>query len=85
MHYGALKAMNDIYYNLFFFLSFYPYLQCWGKTVIVGVARPGSELGLGFHDVLNAGGKSIRGSIFGGLKPKSDIPILLKRYLDKVI
>ncbi|XP_062165095.1 alcohol dehydrogenase-like 7 [Alnus glutinosa] len=57
--------------------------NCWGKTVMVGVARPGSELGLSFHDVLNAGGKSIMGSIFGGLKPKSDIPILLKRYLDK--
>lgn len=24
------------------------------------------------------------GSLFGGLKPKSDIPLLVKRYLDKV-
>jgi Zn-dependent alcohol dehydrogenase len=81
VHYGALKAINDII--TFFFFS--PYFQCWGKTILVGVARPGSELGLSFHDVLDAGGKNIMGSTFGGIKAKSDIPILLKRYLDKVI
>uniref|UniRef100_A0A2N9G4L9 Enoyl reductase (ER) domain-containing protein n=1 Tax=Fagus sylvatica TaxID=28930 RepID=A0A2N9G4L9_FAGSY len=54
-----------------------------GKTVIIGVARPGSELGLSFHDVLHGGGKSIMGSMFGGIKAKTDIPILLQRYSDK--
>ncbi|KAG2692896.1 hypothetical protein I3760_08G073100 [Carya illinoinensis] len=55
----------------------------WGKTIVIGVARPGSELGVNFQDVLDGGGKSIMGSVYGGIKAKSDIPILLKRYLDK--
>ncbi|KAF5462189.1 hypothetical protein F2P56_018217 [Juglans regia] len=55
----------------------------WGKTVVIGVARPGSELGVNFQDVLDGGGKSIMGCVYGGIKAKSDIPILLKRYLDK--
>ncbi|GMY28134.1 alcohol dehydrogenase-like 7 [Fagus crenata] len=62
------------------------YFSCkngFGKTVIIGVARPGSELGLSFHDVLHGGGKSIMGSMFGGIKAKTDIPILLQRYSDK--
>ncbi|CAN1255740.1 Alcohol dehydrogenase-like 7 [Linum perenne] len=29
-------------------------------------------------------GKMLTGALFGGLKPKSDIPVLLKRYMDKV-
>ncbi|KAF3950099.1 hypothetical protein CMV_024102 [Castanea mollissima] len=57
----------------------------WGKTVIIGVAKPGSELGLNYHDILNCGGKSIMGCIFGGVKAKTDIPILLQHYLNKVI
>ncbi|KAK4600160.1 hypothetical protein RGQ29_010002 [Quercus rubra] len=55
----------------------------WGKTVIIGVAKPGSELGLNYHDILDCGGKSIMGCIFGGVKAKTDIPILLQRYLNK--
>lgn len=41
-------------------------------------------LNLNCLDVLH-NGKSLVGSLFGGLKPKSDIPILLKRYMDKVL
>lgn len=29
-------------------------------------------------------GRSVHGSLFGGLKPKLDIPILVDRYLKKV-
>jgi len=54
----------------------------WGKTIVLGVAKPGSQVSLSSYDVLHSG-KSLMGSLFGGLKAKSDIPILIKRYLDK--
>ncbi|KAE9606250.1 hypothetical protein Lal_00025458 [Lupinus albus] len=61
------------------------YASCrknWGKTVVLGVDKPGSMLSLSSREVLLSG-KSLMGSLFGGLKPKSDVQILLKRYLDK--
>ncbi|KAI3464738.1 hypothetical protein Pfo_021401 [Paulownia fortunei] len=54
----------------------------WGKTVVLGVDKPGAQLTFSSFDVLHLG-KTIMGSLFGGLKPKSDIPILIKRYMDK--
>lgn len=54
----------------------------WGKTIVLGVDRPGSMLNFLSFDILHSG-KSLMGSLYGGVKPKSDIPILLKRYMDK--
>ncbi|KAM3199743.1 alcohol dehydrogenase-like 7 [Capsicum annuum] len=54
----------------------------WGKTIVLGVDKPGAELTFKSFDVLHLG-KTLIGSLFGGLKPKSDIPLLVKRYLDK--
>lgn len=61
------------------------YASCrkgWGKTVVIGLAKPGSELRLDSMDVL-CSGKTLTGTLFGGLKPKRDIPVLVKRYMDK--
>ncbi|KAL4575423.1 hypothetical protein LXL04_022266 [Taraxacum kok-saghyz] len=61
------------------------YASCrkgWGKTVMVGIDHPGAMLTLSSFEILHSG-KSLMGSFFGGLKPKSDIRILEKRYLDK--
>ncbi|KAJ1432143.1 hypothetical protein SESBI_06780 [Sesbania bispinosa] len=61
------------------------YASCrkgWGKTIVLGVDKPGANLNLSCSDVL-VQGKSLMGSLFGGLKPKSHVPILLKRYMDK--
>ncbi|KAL2316942.1 hypothetical protein Fmac_030818 [Flemingia macrophylla] len=61
------------------------YASCrkgWGKTIVLGVEKPGSKLSLSCNEVLHSG-KSLVGSLFGGLKPKSHVPILLKRYMDK--
>ncbi|MED6173658.1 hypothetical protein PIB30_061713 [Stylosanthes scabra] len=61
------------------------YASCrkgWGKTVVLGVDKPGSNLSLKSSEVL-CDGKSLIGALFGGLKPKSHVPILLKRYIDK--
>ena len=50
--------------------------------MILGVEKHGSELNINCYEILR--GRSVVGSMFGGLKPKSDIPILAKKYLDKV-
>jgi S-(hydroxymethyl)glutathione dehydrogenase/alcohol dehydrogenase len=49
----------------------------------VGVDKPGARLSLSSSEVLHDG-KTLMGSVYGGLKPKSHVPILLKRYMDKV-
>ncbi|CAN4123059.1 unnamed protein product [Withania somnifera] len=56
----------------------------WGKTVVLGVDKPGAQLNLSTGEVLMSG-KTLTGALFGGLKPKSDVAILVKRYLDKVL
>ncbi|KAG2698209.1 hypothetical protein I3760_07G140100 [Carya illinoinensis] len=61
------------------------YASCrkgWGKTIVLGADKPGSTLSLSSFDVLHSG-KSLKGCLFGGIKAKTDIPILIKRYLDK--
>ncbi|KAH7679698.1 Alcohol dehydrogenase protein [Dioscorea alata] len=58
-----------------------PVHEGWGKTVILGVEMHGSPLAIDARELLY--GKSIIGSVFGGTKPKEDIPILAKKYLDK--
>ncbi|KAH0684202.1 hypothetical protein KY289_021954 [Solanum tuberosum] len=54
----------------------------WGKTVVLGVDKPDAQLNLNSFEVLQSQ-KTLTGALFGGLKPKSDVPILVKRYLDK--
>ncbi|XP_049363234.1 alcohol dehydrogenase-like 7 isoform X2 [Solanum verrucosum] len=56
--------------------------QGWGKTIVLGVDKPDAQLNLSSYEVLQSQ-KTLTGSFFGGLKPKSDVPILVKRYLDK--
>ena len=50
---------------------------------MLGVEKPGAVLSLNFFDILLRG-KSIMGSLYGGLKPKSDIHTLIKWYTEKV-
>uniref|UniRef100_A0ACD5YXX3 Uncharacterized protein n=1 Tax=Avena sativa TaxID=4498 RepID=A0ACD5YXX3_AVESA len=54
----------------------------WGKTVVLGVASGAvAPISVPSHDLLR--GRSVVGSLFGGLKPKTDIPILAQKYLNK--
>ncbi|KAH9608143.1 hypothetical protein KSS87_005887 [Heliosperma pusillum] len=55
----------------------------WGKTVILGVDQPKSEIKISFHDMLH-NGKTLTGALFGGLKAKDDVPTLVNWYLDKI-
>ncbi|KAJ8625022.1 hypothetical protein MRB53_033552 [Persea americana] len=53
----------------------------WGKTIILGVEMRGSPIPVSSLDILR--GKTMTGALFGGIKAKSDIPLLLKRCMDK--
>uniref|UniRef100_M4D767 Enoyl reductase (ER) domain-containing protein n=3 Tax=Brassica TaxID=3705 RepID=M4D767_BRACM len=53
-----------------------------GKTVILGMEKNASPISLDSRAILR--GRSVHGSLFGGLKPKLDIPILVDRYLKKI-
>ncbi|KAJ4767647.1 alcohol dehydrogenase [Rhynchospora pubera] len=55
--------------------------QGWGKTIILGVEMHGSPLCIAPYELLN--GRCVMGSLFGGIKPKDDIPTLLNKYLNK--
>ncbi|URE18191.1 leucine rich repeat domain containing protein [Musa troglodytarum] len=53
----------------------------WGKTIILGLEMHLSPISINTVEILQ--GKSIIGSLLGGIKPKTDIPILMNRYLNK--
>ncbi|OAP17631.1 hypothetical protein AXX17_AT1G23560 [Arabidopsis thaliana] len=52
-----------------------------GKTVMLGMEKHAAPISLGSFDLLR--GRVICGSLFGGLKSKLDIPILVDHYLKK--
>ncbi|EOA37938.1 hypothetical protein CARUB_v10009406mg [Capsella rubella] len=52
-----------------------------GKTVVLGMEKDAMPISLGSYDLLR--GRTVCGTLFGGLKPKLDIPILVDRYLKK--
>ncbi|KAI3842399.1 hypothetical protein MKW92_047558 [Papaver armeniacum] len=53
----------------------------WGQTIILGVEMHGAPLSINTYDLLR--GKRIEGSFFGGIKAKTDIPLLVQSYLNK--
>lgn len=55
----------------------------WGMTVTLGV--PKVKPVITAHYALFLTGRTLRGSLFGGWKPKSDIPTLVDMYLKKEI
>uniref|UniRef100_A0A0V0I8P4 Putative alcohol dehydrogenase-like 6-like n=1 Tax=Solanum chacoense TaxID=4108 RepID=A0A0V0I8P4_SOLCH len=55
----------------------------WGLTVTLGVPKQKPEVTAHFGLLLN--GRTLTGSLFGGWKPKSEIPSLVEMYLKKEI
>nr|XP_025886596.1 alcohol dehydrogenase-like 1 isoform X2 [Solanum lycopersicum] len=53
-----------------------------GKTVILGIEMHGTPLSINPYEL--AAGKTITGSMFGGVKAKLDIPIFANQYLNNV-
>ncbi|KAK2995357.1 hypothetical protein RJ640_006577 [Escallonia rubra] len=53
----------------------------WGKTVILGVEMHGSPLLVNPYELVK--GRTVTGSMFGGAKAKSDVPVLAQKYLNK--
>ncbi|XP_065881680.1 alcohol dehydrogenase-like 6 [Euphorbia lathyris] len=55
----------------------------WGLTVTLGVPKVKPEISA--HYGLLLSGRTLRGSLFGGWKPKSDLPSLVDMYMKKEI
>ncbi|CAA0818138.1 Alcohol dehydrogenase-like 6 [Striga hermonthica] len=55
----------------------------WGLTVTLGVPKERPEIAA--HYGLFLTGRTLTGSLFGGWKPKSDLPSLVDKYLKKEI
>ncbi|ONK63542.1 uncharacterized protein A4U43_C07F16300 [Asparagus officinalis] len=55
----------------------------WGLTVTLGVPKVKPEVSA--HYALLLSGRTLKGSLFGGWKPKSDLPSLVDKYLNKEI
>ncbi|MCI24114.1 alcohol dehydrogenase-like 6-like, partial [Trifolium medium] len=55
----------------------------WGVTVALGVPRVKPKISA--HYSLFLRGRTLKGSIFGGWKPKSDLPSLVEKYMNKVM
>ncbi|KAL5982287.1 hypothetical protein ACLOJK_016358 [Asimina triloba] len=53
----------------------------WGKTIILGVEMHGTPVSFIAKDLIM--GRSVSGTLLGGIKPQSDLPLLVKRYMDK--
>ncbi|KAL0356445.1 UNVERIFIED_CONTAM: Alcohol dehydrogenase-like 6 [Sesamum radiatum] len=60
-----------------------PIHQGWGLTVTLGVPKEKPEIAA--HYGLFLTGRTLTGSLFGGWKPKSDLPSLVDMYLRKEI
>ncbi|GFP88533.1 alcohol dehydrogenase-like 6 [Phtheirospermum japonicum] len=60
-----------------------PIPQGWGLTVTLGLPKEKPEISA--HYGLFLSGRTITGSLFGGWKPKSDLPSLVDMYLRKEI
>ncbi|XP_016169028.1 alcohol dehydrogenase-like 6 [Arachis ipaensis] len=55
----------------------------WGLTVTLGVPKVKPEMSA--HYGLFLMGRTLDGSLFGGWKPKSDLPLLVEKYVNKEI
>ncbi|GAB2219942.1 hypothetical protein Droror1_Dr00007583 [Drosera rotundifolia] len=55
----------------------------WGLTVTLGVPKEKPEISTHYAQFLS--GKTLKGSLYGGWKPKQDIPKLIDMYLNKEI
>ncbi|XP_010933295.2 alcohol dehydrogenase-like 6 isoform X1 [Elaeis guineensis] len=55
----------------------------WGLTVTLGVPKMRPEVSA--HYALLLSGRTLKGSLFGGWKPKSDLPQLAEKYLREEI
>lgn len=53
----------------------------WGMTIICGVA--GEKTPVSAHPAVFLFGRTLTGTLFGGLKPKSDLPKYVEMYMNK--
>ncbi|XP_048329589.2 alcohol dehydrogenase-like 6 isoform X3 [Ziziphus jujuba] len=74
--FGITEFLNPNDYNE-------PIQQGWGLTVTLGVPKVKPEITA--HYAMFLTGRTLKGTLFGGWKPKSDLPSLVDMYTEKVI
>ncbi|KAG0474868.1 hypothetical protein HPP92_014554 [Vanilla planifolia] len=57
--------------------------DAWGVTVTLGVPKTNPDVSV--HYSLLLSGRTLKGTLFGGWRPKSDLPSLVLQYLEKKI
>ena len=58
-------------------------LQGWGVAVLVGV--PNKDDSFKTHPVNFLNERTLKGTFFGNYKPRSDLPAVVEKYMNKVI
>ena len=56
-----------------------PLMQGWGESIIIGVAASGQEISTRPFQLVT--GRVWKGSAFGGIKGRSELPGLVEKYL----
>lgn len=63
-------------------LNFIDILQGWGVAVLVGVPHKDAVFKTHPMNLLNE--RTLKGTFFGNYKPRSDIPAVVEKYMNKV-
>lgn len=57
--------------------------QGWGVAVLVGVPKKDAEFKT--HPMNFLKGRSLKGTFYGNYKPRTDLPSIVDKYMNKVI
>lgn len=75
-----LISINVGLYEIAIWICYLP--QGWGVAVLVGVPHKDAEFKTHPMNLLNE--RTLKGTFFGNYKPRSDIPSVVEKYMNKV-
>ena len=81
---APVQAIHIFYLNSILLKSviWYVSLQGWGVAVIVGIPNKDDAFKTHPMNILNE--RTIKGTFFGNYKPRSDLPSVVEKYMNKV-
>ena len=82
--FSKTRTKHTLYFSILTrnFFNFSRFAQGWGVTVTLGVPKVNPEISA--HYGLLLSGRTLRGSLYGGWRPKSDLHSLVDMYMRKV-
>lgn len=63
--------------------EFFHFFQGWGVAVLVGV--PHKDAVFKTHPMNFLNERTLKGTFFGNYKPRSDLPSVVEKYMNKVV